>query len=648
MRGLSSAMSAEPIVATIACALAAAIALAWFGRGRRWQPSLSVGGALAAAVLLATAWVPARPFTPELDVATRPIADAEQAPGGYVGSSSCRACHPHEHATWQQSYHRTMTQRTAPHTVLADWDGVVLTAQGRTWKLLRRGDEFWVDLDDPVVPPGGGAGRVQRRVAMSTGSHAMQVYWYESGYERVLGLLPFSWQVDERRWITRLDSFVQPPTDPLQPALGAWNLVCVKCHATHGRPRLDLDTTGLHGAQTLVAEFGIACEACHGPGQAHVAAHRDPAHRYAVRLADGRDPTIVDPADLPPDRATMVCGQCHGQFDYRFDEARMRAWSSNGFAYRPGDDVLAHRRLKFEGEGQFWSDGLIRVAGREYNALAKSQCHERGGMTCTTCHRMHQPAADERAPRAWADDQLAPGDAGTDGSCVKCHADVAARGEQHTHHRAGSAGASCVNCHMPHTTYGLMKAVRTHRIASPSVQSTLATGRPNACNQCHLDRTLRWTAEHLHAWYGTPVPALSADDGAIAAGALWALQGDAAQRALVAWALGWQPAREAGGTDWTVPFLAELLDDPYGVVRIVAERSLRTLPAHAGLRCDPGAPEAVRREHKAAVLAAWRAALPVDAAARPAVLLGARGELAADTFARLLRARDLRVVRLEE
>ena len=34
-------------------------------------------------------------------------------------------------------------------------------------------------------------------------------------------------------------------------------------------------------------------------------------------------------------------------------------------------------------------------------------------------------------------------------------------------------------------------------IESPDVATTLKTGRPNACNLCHLDKTLDWTAEHL-------------------------------------------------------------------------------------------------------------------------------------------------------
>ena len=635
-------MNAATQVLVVVLALVVALSLAMWAPRRRWQGRASTIACVVAALLIGNAWLARELPVAEAEVTGRPV---QLAADGYVGSSACRACHPHEHDTWHDSYHRSMTQRVDAHSVLADWDGVTLSTQGKTWRLLRKGAGFWIDMEDPVVVAGATPGRVQRQVVMSTGSHHMQVYWYESTHGRVLGLLPFSWQIAERRWITRLDSFVQPASDPLQLGLGAWNLVCIKCHATHARPRLDMDPAGLHGADSQVAEFGIACEACHGPGEAHAAAHRNPTTRYAQRLAGGADPTIVDPRDLPWDRSTMVCGQCHGLFDYQFTVPTMNEWFQKGFAFRPGGDVLKDRRLKFEGDGQFWSDGLVRVAGREYNALAKSACHEQGHMTCLSCHVLHAPSDDPRPREQWQDDQL-HADAG-DRSCLQCHARYAEDVAAHTHHAAASEGSRCMNCHMPHTTYGLMKGVRTHRIASPSVLSTLATGRPNACNQCHLDRPLSWTAEHLATWYGTERPALGGDDTDVAAGVVWALKGDAAQRALVAWSLGWQPAREASGTDWMVPLLAELLDDPYGAVRIIAERSLRTLPAYHDLRYDPGADEPARKALKGAVLATWRQDRRAGSA-RPAVLLAADGGIDAAGFARLLRRRDLRLVRLEE
>ena len=53
---------------------------------------------------------------------------------------------------------------------------------------------------------------------------------------------------------------------------------------------------GEGGLDSRVAEIGIACEACHGPAEEHVARHRDPRERYRNHGSDGADPTITNPA----------------------------------------------------------------------------------------------------------------------------------------------------------------------------------------------------------------------------------------------------------------------------------------------------------------------------------------------------------------
>ena len=194
-----------------------------------------------------------------------------------------------------------------------------------------------------------------------------------------------------------------------------------------------------------------------------------------------------------------------------------------------------------------------------------------------------------------------------------------------------------------------MKGVRTHRIMSPSVQSTLATGRPNACNQCHLDQTLEWTASHLHEWFGTEIPELKKDDREISAGVLWALKGDAAQRALAAWAFSWPPAQAAAGRSWMAPYLAELLLDPYEAVRIIAERSLRTLPGYETFRHNLiGTPEE-RGTANSAALDVWKkSGDPVAVRRRSRVLIAGDGTLMAKVYARVRKMRNNRIYRLFE
>ena len=148
-------------------------------------------------------------------------------------------------------------------------------------------------------------------------------------------------------------------------------------------------------------------------------------------------------------------------------------------------------------------------------------------------------------------------------ACLQCHSTLRQTLTTHTRHQVESSGSSCYNCHMPYTSYGLLRAQRSHEISSPTVAATLETGRPNACNLCHLDKTLEWTSQYLEEWYGTPRPPLDQDQQGIAASVLWSLSGDAGNRALTAWSMGWSPAQEASGTSWMLPYLALGLDDPY-------------------------------------------------------------------------------------
>src|SRR5439155_12206019 len=137
---------------------------------------------------------------PEDKVSGRPIQIAED---GYASSNACKACHPSEYATWQRSYHRTMTQVATPQSVVADFAGVdVHEVPGRPMSLERRGTQFWATLDDPDWRGDGRMRpRIERQIVLTTGSHHQQIYWYSTGRARLLGQLPAEYLVEERRWI---------------------------------------------------------------------------------------------------------------------------------------------------------------------------------------------------------------------------------------------------------------------------------------------------------------------------------------------------------------------------------------------------------------------------------------------------------------
>ena len=116
----------------------------------------------------------------------------------------------------------------------------------------------------------------------------------------------------------------------------------------------------------------------------------------------------------------------------------------------------------------FWADGMIRVSGREFNGLSDSACYQRGELSCLSCHSLHKTDDDPRPLVEWADDQLGVGMNGND-ACLQCH-ESNRYDSKHTHHQPHSSGSRCYNCHMPHTTYGLLKAIRSHQISSPEIR----------------------------------------------------------------------------------------------------------------------------------------------------------------------------------
>jgi Cytochrome c552/Cytochrome c554 and c-prime len=629
-----------------------------------------IGALLVATAVLGDAMLrPREPHSASYQTAGRPVQIAEE---GYVSSAACRACHPREYESWHTSFHRSMTQVATPETVQADFDGTrVAEVQGQPMLLQRRGDEFWAEFDDPDTSrPGQPPSRIARQVVMVTGSHHQQVYWYRTEHGRVVGQIPGTYIIAERRWMPRAMVFLRPPVTHPPSATGNWNVMCINCHVTHGKGKVALPTT--RTADSSVAEFGIACEACHGPGDYHVRVNQNPVRRYWAHLTGLHDSTTVQPATLEPKAASQVCGQCHGVFSYagRADELSVNA---AGHRYRPGQNLLDTRFLvrpsakeesakqrefatnnKAFMAGTFWSDGMVRVSGREYNGLIESPCYlgaknATDTLSCFSCHSMHKESGDGRSTREWAEThQVSPG-MDTNQACLACHKQLVGNLTAHTKHAEGSSGSSCYNCHMPYTSYGLLKALRSHQISSPSVNASVATGRPNACNACHLDKTLGWTATYLDRWYGTKTDALSDDDRNIAASLLWSIKGDAGQRALMAWAMGWRTAQEASGTDWMPAHLSAMLDDPYDAVRFITYRSMRSLPGFTTFSGDFLASPAQRGSDIARILGQWQSSWKGGSRkALGEVLLNTDGSLQLATIQRLLAERDNRIVALAE
>ena len=172
-----------------------------------------------------------------------------------------------------------------PATLIPDARDVELSFAGREYRLERKGERF--SFSDRSLgekdygPP--------REVVLLTGSHTLQILWIETGQGRTLEQFPFAYIIAEKMWAPVTQTFLMPPETKEAYSIGSWNGACMDCHVTQGMSNF------VEGNKwdTKVAEFGIACEACHSEGPR--------THRGQPQSAPALE-TSPDEGDRPHDR----------------------------------------------------------------------------------------------------------------------------------------------------------------------------------------------------------------------------------------------------------------------------------------------------------------------------------------------------------
>ncbi len=526
----------------------------------------------------------------------------------WAGSETCHGCHRDRYASWHRTYHRTMTQDASPDNVQGRFDGQPVRAWGMEVRPVRRGDRFFFDYHNPDSGAGNGEPVASYPIERLVGSHRYQQYLTrESGEGGTFYRLHLLWHNEDQRWVHMNAAFLGPDEQHFDANVSVWNHNCIFCHNTGPEPgvvnydemraraaageAVDSATEARYRSQ--VSEMGIACEACHGPGQAHVDKQSAWLTRLLHTVTGLVDDTMVLPERLDQDRANQVCGQCHGQ-RLPVDNEMLRRFISEGPVYRAGDDLFESVELVWPETPnpmtghpddlfglRFWPDRTPRLTAYEYQGLKLSKCHEESKLTCMDCHSMH--GGDRHGMITEAARGNTP--------CLTCHQDLAEDLSAHTHHPADSAGSNCYSCHMPEIVYGVMEIHRSHRIEVPAPAAQAAAGRPNACNLCHLDQSVVWAEQETARLWLREAQAVQRADGAdpeLPDGLVSLFAGDPVERAVTATAIG--RAIERGQLDdpaaWQ-PLLIEAMHDEYPAVRRFARRSLeqsgRAVPGSSNL-----------------------------------------------------------------
>lgn len=553
-------------------------------------------------------------FSKEIKPANNPgsIIAAGSAVSGkepkFERSGSCAECHKEQYDSWFKTYHRTMTREATPEYVKGDFNNATLVYQGVVSRMTREGDSFFMETGDPQIAwrlaqnPAGLSDptklpMVKLKVDRVVGSHFLQECLHQKPngeYER----LPIMYNLGEKKWVHSNGSFLAPDSEDFwsQSRGAVWNETCLFCHNTGTQKNPVKGPKGnVVGYKTTVHELGISCEACHGPGGEHVEKERG-----VIGTGNGVANDVINPLKLSVARRDDICARCHGAiipnpqaWDFKthrdpfvpgLDLSKFNHffWSEKEqLQIASGKKAVPHSRPEAN-DGRFWGDGTPLTTSLEFNGMALSGCYQngKGAMSCLTCHTMHG-----KDPNFLIKPEM-----GSNEACYQCHQDYRGKLAQHTRHGADSAGSQCASCHMPHQVYSLMGTHISHRIQIPDLKGSLGTGKPHACNLCHLDKSLGWTKEELAKWPNGKKHSsgqLSTDEKTIASSVLVLAQGDARSRAIFAAAFSSPAARKASGEEWYGLYLVRLMQtERYPAVRYLAHKALKSIEGGAQVSWD--------------------------------------------------------------
>jgi hypothetical protein len=312
----------------------------------------------------------------------------DSARSGYVGAAACEGCHVKVAALQETTamYHAGV--RAAQSQTLKMHEQLEFKEGGYRYSLVRGVSGVTYAVTD-------GANSVTGAVDWAFGAGEIgQTYLLEKSGSYTEGRLSYY------TGLSGLDITIGQAADvPLETVKTLGQKMnhdaaqrCFGCHTTASV------TSGIFEPQK--ATPGLSCEACHGPGAAHVAAAK--AQNYERASA-----TIVNPSRLAPSDSVDFCGACH------------RTWS----------DVAMQMPANL---------GLFSLRFQPYR-LEKSRCWGNNGdgrITCIACHDPHQPLV--REPMSY------------DSKCLACHS---ARGQSQRQTAMAPAckvsTGNCVSCHMP-------------------------------------------------------------------------------------------------------------------------------------------------------------------------------------------------------
>ncbi len=306
--------------------------------------------------------------------------------------------------------------------------------------------------------------------------HAMggkNTYYFLTPMERGrLQVLPLAYDIQKKSWYDMAASGVrmhaEGPADrplPWTDSAFTFNTSCYGCHVSQLRTNYDLKTDTYHSTWR---EPGINCETCHGSGDAHVELYKKDLS------AKHEDMRILRTTKFTVQQRSEMCAPCH---------AKMSPVSSG---YQVTQRFFDHYDLVTLEDADYYPDGRDLGENYTYTSWLMSPCIRGGKLDCIHCHT-------SSGRYRFATEN-------PNGACQPCHQERVANAEAHTHHKAGTPGGNCIDCHMPKTRFANMNR-SDHSMLPPTPAATLRFQSPNACNLCHKDKSASWADAKVRQWH---------------------------------------------------------------------------------------------------------------------------------------------------
>ena len=380
----------------------------------------------------------------------------------FIGDKSCVKCHANEHLEWKKSDHFMSMLPANDSTVKGDFNNVTFTADGITSKFYKKGSKYFINTE------GDDGKNHDFEVIYIFGYKPLQQYlvFFPGGRMQVPRL---SWDVNKKKWFNQYAGQKIPSHDWLHWTGNAqnWNTMCATCHSTNLHKNYDTKTDTYKTSYSII---NVSCESCHGAGQKHFGYVNSDDYKSGEKVKGSFMKLGKKSGQL---EQINTCAPCH----VRASEISPKHIDS--------PEIMDNYIPQIPDTEYFHADGQVDDEDYIYTSFLQSKMFSKG-IKCSNCHNPHSTKLKIIGNQ----------------TCTQCHVATKYDTPKHTFHTVETKGASCVNCHMPGKLYMGNDLRHDHSFRVPRPDLSVQYGTPNACSNCHKDKSEKALAEAVVKWYG--------------------------------------------------------------------------------------------------------------------------------------------------